>query len=428
MAACIRSLASPWPAAVLLLLLTAASVRSLALSWSAAVLLSTRTPSATLTESEALRLFRDSAYHSELRSRVALARADSLRHRAYPNPSVSAISEGAGRTDFLLLEQPLSINGRRNLLLRASESAVLAIEKGVEHAQRELDARLRAAFFRLVHAQERKSVISEGVSELEALARTIRQREAAGDASRFDRLRAEREIVELELEGALADASIATARGAVHRLLGDELVAGQVVAQGSLEAAYGAPTLEEALASGLDSRSDYRVEVARLEQARLQGAAAERLRIPNPVLVGGLKRAEAQDRFSSGPVLGISIDVPVFQKGKADRERAAAEAQRTRARARILDLQIRAEIRQAHDTLRIRRQLVRDHRLQARARASELLAIAEVAYTEGELSIAELLEAYRHAHSTRLRQLDLQAEAKLAEVEFDRSIAKGPVP
>ncbi len=406
----------------------AACIRSRALTWSAAALLSAGSPSAALTESEALQLFRESPYHSELRSRVALARADSLRHRGYQNPSVSAMSEGAGRTDFLLLEQPLSINGRRSLLLRASESAVLAVERGVEHAQAELDARLRAAFFRLVHAQGRKSVITEGVSELEALARAIEQREAAGDASKLDRLRAEREIIDLELEGTEAEVSIAAARAAVHQLLGDGLEAGQVVAQGSLEAAYGLPTLEESLASGLNSRSDYRVEVARLEQARLQGVAAERLRIPNPVLVGGLKRAESQDRFSSGPVLGISIDLPVFQKGKADRARAEADAQRTRARARILNLQIRAEIRQAHDTLRIRRQLVRDHRVRAQARAGELLAIAEVAYTEGELSIAELLAAYRHVHSDRLRQLDLQAEAKLAEVEFDRSIAKGHVP
>ncbi len=381
-----------------------------------------------LTESEALRLFRQGPYPLELQAAVAAARADALRHSEYPNPSVGATFEGAGRTDFFVVEQPLSVNGRRNLLRQAGSSAVRATETRVEHGLRQLEARLRESFFQLVHAQSRKALIGRGIEELEGLVRTLRERELAGDVARFDRLRAEREVAKLEIEASEADTLIAAARARLASFLGDAVSHELILAEGSLQAAYGLPGLHETLSAGLAARSDYKVETERLEQLRLEGKAAERRRIPNPVVLGGVKRAEVRDGFVTGPVVSVSIDVPVFDKGRADRALAEAEADRTRARRRILEGLILADIRGAHDALRIRRQVARDHVEQAGTRARLLLEIARLSFDEGELAIADLLDAFRDVHLTRLRQLELQAAAKLAEVEFDRSVARELLP
>ncbi len=82
----------------------------------------------TLTERQALQLLRESPYHRELQARVEVTRAERRRATLYPNPSATAAFEGAGRTDFYLVEQALAINGRRRLLRQAGESAVAATE------------------------------------------------------------------------------------------------------------------------------------------------------------------------------------------------------------------------------------------------------------------------------------------------------------
>lgn len=391
-------------------------------------LLATCAAAQELTEKQALQLFRESPYHQELRAGVAVVRAEARRHSFHPNPSLSATFEGAGRTDFFLFEQMLAVNGRRSLLRRAGDSAVRVEETRAEHALRQIEARLRTAFYKLAYAQTRKEVIQASIGELEDLVRILREREKAGEGSKFDTLRAEREIVELETESAETDTTIAEARTQLAGFLGAGVNPGAVVANGSLEPGYALPALAEALAEGLSARSDYQVEAERLEQWRLQAEAADRLRIPNPIVSGGLKRAEIGERYVNGPVLSVSVDLPLFKKGQVEKGLAEAEADRTHARRRILESQILADVRAAHDSLRLRRLIAHDYRVQAGGRAQELLKIATVAYQEGEQGILELLNTYRVAQQTVLRQLELLAAAKLAEVDFDRSVAKELLP
>ena len=122
--------------------------------------------------------------------------------------------------------------------------------------------------------------------------------------------------------------------------------------------------------------------------------------------------------------MDASIDLPLFNKGQVEKQFAEAEAARTRARRQVLESQILAEVRGAFDSLRLRREIAESYREQSRGRAEELREIADIGYQEGELGILELLDSYRVAQQARLRSLELQAAAKLAEVEFDRAMGK----
>lgn len=389
---------------------------------------STPVPAFELTERQALQLLRQSPYHRELRARVDIARARSRRDVLYPNPTVNATFEGAGRTDFYLFEQQLVVNGRHALLRRAGESSVAAEDSRADHALRRIETRLRQAFHRLAYAQRREEAIRRGIGELEELVRILRERESAGEGSKFDLLRAEREIVEHQTERAATEAAIAESRSTLAGFLGTGLDADSLVASGTLAPEYPLPPLREALAEGLAARSDYRVETDRLQELQFKAEAAERLRIPNPVVSGGLKRSEVRDGSISGPVLSVSVGLPLFNKGQVDRQLAEAEAVQVRARREILKDRILAEVRAAHASLRIRRQIADEYEAQSGSRAAEIRRIAEVAYQEGELGILELLDSYRVAQSASLRLLELRADAKLAEVEFDWTVAKELLP
>ena len=381
-----------------------------------------------LTESQALRMLRESPHHRELRARVEIARARARHGTLFPNPTVSATFEGAGRTDFYMFEQPLALNGRRSLLRQAGESSVSAEDARADHALRRIEAELRQAFHRLAFAQQRQDAIRLGITELRELVRILRERESAGEGSKFDRLRAEREIVERETERAEAEAAIAESQAMLRSMLGPGIDTDCLVANGTLEPGYPLPDLREAMVEGLEARNDYRVETDRLRELRLKAEAAQRLRIPNPVLSGGLKRAEVRDRSVSGPVLAISVGLPLFNKGQLDRQLADAEAVQVRARLEILENRIRGEVQSAHAALRIRRRIANEYEAHSESRAAEIRKIAEVAYREGELGILELLDSYQVTQSAALRLLELRADAKFAEVEFDRAVAKELIP
>ena len=51
-----------------------------------------------------------------------------------------------------------------------------------------------------------------------------------------------------------------------------------------------------------------------------------------------------------------------------------------------------------------------------------LALIARLAYEEGEQGILELIDAHRVTLSTRLRGIDLLADARQAQVELDRVV------
>ena len=382
----------------------------------------------TLTESQALQLLRESPYYRELQARVEVERARRRIDTLYPNPSAGASFEGAGRTDFYTVEQALPISGRLRLLRQAADSAVAATQAQTEYELRQFEADVRAAFQQLAYAQEHKETIAASIAELGELVRILREREEAGEGSTFDRLRAEREVVERRSEVDGVEAVIAQARARLAAFLGDRVAPEGIVAAGTLVPVETLPELQEAMQAALVARGDYRSQEARLVALSIEGQAADRRSIPTPTVSGGLKRAQVGESYQTGPVLSVSIDLPLFNKGQAERALADAEASRVRATREILESRILADVRGAYQALLLRRQAAERYEQDSRARAEELRRIAEIAYQEGELGILELVDSFRVAQQSQLRVLELRAAARFAAIELDRATGAEVLP
>lgn len=172
-------------------------------------------------------------------------------------------------------------------------------------------------------------------------------------------------------------------------------------------------------------REDYRAEQRRLEQFRLEQRAAERLRIPEPVLNAGLKRADVgQNRIETGPVVGVSVPLPLFNKGQAEVARYSAEQERISARLQILSQRIRAAIEGTVRAFNVRVQARDRYRQELAGSGPELIKIATIAYQEGEIGILHLLDAYRSQRQAQLRMLDIQSAVKEAQIELERVVGE----
>ena len=168
-----------------------------------------------LTEADALaRLSTDSPRARAVLAAVDVARADVLTAARWPNPRVTFDRESvAGVTEnIVMVAQPLPITGRRGLDVQAASALVSASSSRADDEMRRLRADLRLAFADLVAAQTRERELTTARDRLRNLADVLAKREAAGDAAGFDRLRAEREVLDIDTDRVVAGIDRARAR------------------------------------------------------------------------------------------------------------------------------------------------------------------------------------------------------------------------
>ena len=380
------------------------------------------------TEQRVIERFLDqSPYAREARARVDAIRAEANGRTLLPNPNAYVSREGAGYAAFYQIEQQLPITGRRGLLKQAGVAAVGATEADAASVLWSLRSDVRLAFYRLLATQRREALLVEGLHDLEGVIGVLRKREQEGEGSRYDRLRAERELAEYHSQLAIARTDIAQARAAMSGFLPPATLVDRV--SGSLDTLAALPAVDSLLQRALAHRSEYIAEQRQVERYRLEGRAAGRLRYPDPVATVGVKRGDVApgDRQTSSAI-GITVPLPFFNTGKAEVARWQAEQDRAGARQSALERRIRAEVAGAAETLQLRKAAIAQYRSEVNALGTDLSRITRLAYQEGEVGILELLDSYRVTRQSLLRLLELEALAKEAQIDLDRAVGEEVLP
>ena len=384
-----------------------------------------------LTEKEVLRRFAEENQRVRaLGARVEVARAESRIRTLLPTPSISYSREDAiTKEDYLLVEQRIPVSGRLGLLRRAGDASVNVRRQESNYALHQLRSDLRLAFYELLLVQQREELIRKGQSNLQELVRVLGEREREGEGSTFDRLRAERELADIQADLISGEATTARVRTQVASFFAPGMEAGSLLASGQVDISRTLPDLATLIARALETRGDHRAQEEQLQQFRWERRAAERLRVPEPVVSGGMKRVQEPLGISdTGHILSVMIPFPLFNRSRTEAALAQAAYQRTQAERQALGQQIASEVKAAYVTTELRRRLAGEYRQKVGEKDIELTRVAQFAYQEGEHRILELLDAYRVTLSSQLRVLDLVAAAKQAEIELDRAVGEEVFP
>lgn len=382
-------------------------------------------PAQEWTEEKAVRTFLDqSPWVRDARARTAVAAAEARGRTLYSNPRIRYVREGAGLTEFLQAEQTIHWSGRLGLLRKSG-----GVSAGVAEAEGALDlweARnsLRLAFYQALAGQELGAVYQAGLDEMDEVIRVLTEREAAGETARFDRLRAERERAQLVAEWTLVQAETELDLGRLQSFLPADARIARIT--GRLETPLSGGLDAEALARrALAARQDFRAEQQRLSFFQLEQRAAEKLRIPEPVVSAGYKRADiGMNQIAHGAVVELSVPLPLFNKGQAEVSRFSAEQERSSARLQILSRQIRATVEGTVKAFNARIEARDRFRRALSDTGPELVRIARAAYLEGEIGILQLLDAYRSQREAQIRSLEIELAVKEAQIELERVVGE----
>jgi outer membrane protein TolC len=366
-------------------------------------------------------IVRDGPQAAAIRAAVDVVRREGAARLAVPNPTLSYSREGAGFTEFLQIEQALPFFGVRGSLERAGVAASAA-------AEAERDARLwqlRVDAARLVSrwqaAELRATVAADDLAAVEGVLRLVRIREEEGEASRFDRLRAEQEVAEARQARVGADIDTSDLRSELAAMLPAGMSASGV--HGPLYLDRDVPAADGLQSRASTAKAELRALRASAERAEREAETARASRQPTPIATLGLKRAD-DDRGGRvrGAVGGLAFTLPLFDSGSREAARWTAERLRLDAEQTALERRVAADVTAAHDAV-VRRRAA----LTAAAKdgpVDELVHAAQVAYQEGDIGTLAWLDALKVASRARLRDIELQLDARLAQITLEHAVGE----
>jgi outer membrane protein, heavy metal efflux system len=374
-----------------------------------------------LTEADALsRLSPESPRVKALRSSIGVVRAETFAIGTWPNPRLYIGREAvAGVAETMItVAQPLPITGRRSLERSGAEELVGAATSRSDDALGRARADLRHAYAELAAIQVRERELSGARAHLQELAEVLAKREAQGDAAGFDRLRAERELFELDADLAAAGADRTRAQRALVSFFAvPSDPSAIVVVVDSATSRLPLPEVASLIETAEHNRGEQLALQREKEAARLFAEASGRRKIPEPELLVGTKSSSALGG-DVGSVISVQAVIPLFNHGQPERAIAEAKAAQAQARLDAFGAALRNDIATLHAVAIERRRAAERYRT-ALSNAADVERIARVSYEAGERGILELLDAYRLGLSSRLRVVALEMAAREAEIELE---------
>lgn len=388
--------------------------------------------SLTLTESDALaRLSPDGPRVRAARAGVDIARVDVLSAARWPNPRVNWERQSvAGVTEhYVTVSQALPITGRRRLDVQAASALVSASSSRADDEVRRLRADVRLAYAELAAAQARERELATARDRLRALSDILAKREGEGDAAGFDRLRAEREVLDVESDLVTAATERARAQATLASFFGDVVDSSQIAAVGRPGSAQDVPALDALLEQAESARGELIAFRHEVEAADFAARAAGRSLVPEPEIFLGTKSSTASSGGvgsavtigdgAIGPVIAVHATIPLFDRARPARALAAARAGQAEAGADAFRAVLRGEVAALRNAVLQRRAAAGRYRSEAVNGAAQIERIAQVSYDAGERGILELLDAYRVGASARMRQTTLDLAVRQAEIELE---------
>jgi cobalt-zinc-cadmium efflux system outer membrane protein len=309
------------------------------------------------------------------------------------------------------LSQTFELGGKRGARVAGARAALAREVALSDDTARRVVRQVAVVFFSAVEATERLRLARATEANAAEIARIAQRRHEQGDIAVLEVNVAESALARARAEGHAADAARASAVGDLRVLLG----------------------LDPVTPASVDGRLDVRVQVqieslmnSALERADVRALTAELAEAEADVRLGkamawpDVSPAVRYERDDGNHVLwgGLSVTLPVFNRGQEQRALGAARAERIRAELAALKRAVQSEVAAAWEAYGLRLKAV--DALQATVAAlDENDVLARRSYEEGQIGLGELLLIRRETVDARAALLQRQVEAGQARVELE---------
>lgn len=368
-------------------------------------------------EEQVIQLARTSMPNSvEANAADRLAQARAQTAGLYLNPTIGWDRETVDTTTTLrqdILRATLPIQIAQPLTTRSLAASGSAWTRAsTSHALSGAVLETLLLYYQIVLLEQQLGVLNQNVLNLEEAARVLDRREAEGSASGYEstRLIVARELIQSrqsQVEGELQGA-----RARFAALAGLASSSFQVPPTLTLQ-----PDRLEAQSDEGGSTTSIRLA---LESARYAAEANDRAKwvwLPTLQLGAGMKYVN-EFGGAYGYVVGVSLELPIFDHGQALRKEAAASHNLAKARVSTLQRNTSAEIQESLAIYKNAQAELDRFESKTIKPIEDLLTASTSGYREGERTILELLDAQNAQTEVAEQRIRLLSNAKQAEARL----------
>jgi len=366
----------------------------------------------------------------QVEARFSIARGENRTLGQWPNPVLEYRRENLGAPidpdEFFTAYIPIDVTGRRVQLARATRRGAERVTAERAAARRDAELAIAQSWLTAALSRDLGETATRQYDAVAEVSRLQAERAREGVASEASALRTRVEADRLAHQAALAESRAIRDRQALAAVLG--LSADSMPALPSVLTAEGAADVrvadalaalpEEALlARARAGRDELRAATVAREEASLRQGVARGAVLGDWELQGGSKLTGG---FMTGQV-GLAVPLPFFNRNAGARERAQGAVREADAVWRSAMLSVRGEVLSA--AAQLRRLLALGERMATTPADGDVIAAsARIAYTEGHMTLLELLDAQRAAADARTTALQFRADLLLARLALARAV------
>lgn len=352
-----------------------------------------------------------------LEAQLDQARGEKQSAGRWYNPEIEYSQEqidlpsGNSEETLWWVKQRLNLAGVKGIERDAAAMTLEAAEAQSSLERRRWRTRIRTRFYDALAAQTRAEVLVDHRERLQKIAARIEQRVAEGDASEYDRLRIAQELARAQSLAAQAQAQQEAERQTLFGLIGGEphTLTGKLL-----------PPEGERTTQALGQHPQLLMIMALKQSAELSTKAAHRSAWPEVSLGLGRKSVDESGFSAEGNAVALSLEIPLFDRSRGEAQRSRGLAREYAADYALTHNRLRARQEALHTTLAARRESALAFRQATAEGKRSLSAMAEANYQAGEVTIMELVDAYRAELDTRQQYIDSARSARATFIELQQ--------
>ena len=282
-------------------------------------------------------------------------------------------------------------------------------------ARNDLVSQVRLRAYDLLLRQAEAAAAAEASSLLEQVNSRVRARVESGEAARYELIKADAESINAR---SMQQTSLLQAQQAAITL--NRLAAGALPPQWSLDAALSEtprplPDMSLLRQEMMTRNPELLSLQAEVERARNNLDLAEAGRLPGVEL----KLSQSREPDIRQNMLGVTVQIPLFDRRSGPIAEAGSELERARGRLDGRQAELEQQLQSAEKALEMARLRIRALSEGAIRDAEAALRVADAAWRFGERGILDVLDAQRVLRTVRADLLTARFQAQAARTELD---------
>lgn len=375
------------------------------------------------------------------RYNITIAEANLITARLRPNPVVTiggdhldllgtgydrinnaGPSEYSLRTDFVLERA-----GKRQSRIDVAQNSIQLTQLQFLDGVRKLILDIQNAFVDLQLAKANLALAQESLKALTDIVEVNTSRVNAGDLADVELVRSRIAALQFRNQVKQAELTVRTQKNRLQFLLGRSQLRADFDISGEFRSGTGPAEVTELRARAEQMRPD--LQALRREQARSQAELRLQIAQGKVDYVVGSEYRRQQGIAGTGNSLGLffQMNLPVFNRNQGEIERVRVEQRQIEARLRELQASILVEVENGYEQYTTALALLRDIERDMLGQARDVRSITEYAYTRGEATLVEFLDAQRAFNDTMQAYNESRAEYARSLFTLDSVSGTGSV-